>query len=504
MSPRFIGVNPNEVIWANLRIKWWERILRSYASVSIVCFLVIFWSIPVALVGTLSNIKKLATISWLTWLNSIPPAIFGVISGLLPSVLLAVLMALLPMILRLLARLGGEPSLARVELRTQGFYFAFQVVQVFLVTTLSSSAAASGKVIANNPSSAPSILAQQLPTAANFYISYFLVQGLTLSSGAVLQLVGLILSRVLGALLDSTPRKMYRRFSTLVGLGWGQVFPIYTLLTVISITYRYVNQVQSALLISFSCIAPLMLLFSTVGLYLLYLANRYNLLYVYNATIDTKGLVYPKALQHTTTGIYLAVVCMVGLFGINGAVGPLILMVIFLIGMILFHRSMNEALGPLLQTVPLSLGVEEQNLLSALEADQSGRASDNPADLKLTADGVGPAPHARPTLFHKFFQPHIYADYATLRRLVPTDFAQISYDDETRGRAYLHPAIGTPNPVIWLPRDPLGISRQEVAHTSRVIPCSDEGASFDEKGKMVWDGGEHGLEVPIFEEKVLY
>ena len=234
MAPRFIGIDPDQVIWKNLRIKWWERIIRNAATIAFVVALIIFWSIPVGFVGILSNISKLIQIApFLSFLNKIPAVIFGVVQGLLPSVLLAVLMALLPIILRLMAKLAGLPSLARIELRTQNFYFIFQVVQVFLVTTLSSSAAASGAQIANNPGSTTAILAQQLPTASNFYISYFIVQGLQLSANALLQLVGLIIFHVLGKFLDTTPRKMYKRFSTLTALGWGTVFPIYTLLVVI-------------------------------------------------------------------------------------------------------------------------------------------------------------------------------------------------------------------------------------------------------------------------------
>ena len=234
MAPRFIGVNPEEVIWGNLRITWWERVLRNYATIAFICVLIIFWAVPVAFVGVLANIDALrAQFSWLSWMYKIPNAIFGVVAGLLPSVLLAVLMALLPIILRLAASLGGLPSKARIELRTQNFYFAFQVVQVFLVATLASAATAVVPAIIQNPMSAPNLLANKLPAAYILYVSYFIVQGLTFCAGALLQIVGLILFRVLGKFLDKTPRKMYKRWSTLSGLGWGTVFPIYSLMIAI-------------------------------------------------------------------------------------------------------------------------------------------------------------------------------------------------------------------------------------------------------------------------------
>lgn len=234
MSPRFIGINPEEVIWNNLKISWASRVVRNITTMAVVGALILFWSIPVAFVGAVSNISSLVELApWLGFLNSIPPSLLGVIQGLLPSILLALLMALLPIFLRLMARLGGKPSTPAVELRTQNSYFLFQVIQVFLVTTAASSASATAADISKDPSKATTFLAQNLPKASNFYISYFILQGLTISSSALLQIVGVILFLILGKFLDNTPRKIYKRWSTLSGLGWGTVFPVYTNLTVI-------------------------------------------------------------------------------------------------------------------------------------------------------------------------------------------------------------------------------------------------------------------------------
>ena len=237
MSPRFIGINPEEVIWKNLKIGWASRVIRNIATSAFVGALIIFWAIPVAFVGILSNISALSgngsPIHFLGFIQKIPSVILGVVQGLLPSILLAVLMALLPIVLRWMARLAGKPTLSTVELRVQNSYFLFQVIQVFLVTTLTSGAASAGVKIFQNPSQATTLLAQSLPTASNFYISYFILQGLSISASALAQVVGVILFRLLGKVLDSTPRKMYKRFITLGGLGWGTVFPVYTLLTVI-------------------------------------------------------------------------------------------------------------------------------------------------------------------------------------------------------------------------------------------------------------------------------
>lgn len=225
MAPRFTGMSPSEVIWSNLKIKWYERGIRYVSTMTICVLLVIFWSIPVALIGAISNINALVgpkgLVPQLGFILKIPHVILGVVTGLLPVVLLAVLMALLPIFLRLMAKIGGAPTLSAVELVVQNTYFMFQVVQVFLVATLGSAATAVIQQIKQNPSSATTLLAQKLPAASTFYLSWFILQGLGVVANVLVAIVGLLLFMVLGKLLDKTPRKMYKRWISLSGIGWG-------------------------------------------------------------------------------------------------------------------------------------------------------------------------------------------------------------------------------------------------------------------------------------------
>lgn len=114
----------------------------------------------------------------------------------------------------------------------------------------------------------------------------------------------------------------------------------------------------------------------------------------------------------------------------------------------------------------------------------------------------GPAPHKKPGMIAKFLHPEIYNDYATMRRLVPKELS-VQYDHEIEEEAFFHPAITSQTPLLWIPRDNMGISRKEVAETSQVIPITDEGAYLDEKGNIVWDDAEDGRP-PIYEEKIFY
>ncbi|KAJ9136442.1 DUF221 domain-containing protein [Pleurostoma richardsiae] len=489
MSPRYIGIVPQDVVWSSLRISWWQKVVRRYLVLAFIAALIIFWAIPVAVVGVISNVTYLESLSFLHWLKKIPDVIMGVVTGLLPSVMLSILMSLVPIIMRLCAKLSGEPSYSRVELFTQNSYFAFQVIQVFLVTTMTSAASAVVKQIIDKPGSVTSLLANNLPKASNFYMSYFIVQGLTVASGVISQVVGFAIFTLMYKYLAGTPRALYTKWANLSAISWGSTLPVYTNITVIAITY--------------AGIAPLVLGWAFVGMSLFYFAWRYNVLFVTDTQIDTRGLIYPRAIKQLFTGIYLAEICFIGLFGASVAIGPLVLMIAFLIFTILFHFSINSILDPLLYNLPQSLLAEEEARRADLEAVGAAPSPDglDAGSNKKTWSGKTEAVTKKPNFLVKFLKPWIYSDYFALRELVPS-YETHTYLEEIEDNAYFPPAVTSTPPLLWIPSDEAGVSRQEVAHTSKVIPITDEGCTLNEKNKLVWD--QDTSRPPIWEEKVEY
>ncbi|KAI0485274.1 hypothetical protein GGR56DRAFT_662999 [Xylariaceae sp. FL0804] len=496
MCPKYIGVTPGEVVWSALKVSWWQRVIRRFAVVGFIAVMIIFWAIPVAAVGAISNISYLESIFFLTWLKKIPEIIMGFVQGLLPSVLLAVLMSLVPVVMRLCAKMAGEPSLSRVELFTQNAYFAFQVIQVFLISTVSSAASAVGKQIFNDPSSATSLLATNIPKASNFYISYFIVQGLGIASSVLSQVVGFVIFTLLYKFLSGTPRGLYSKWSSLSAISWGSVMPVYTNIAVISITY--------------AAIAPLMLGFATIGLSLFYLAWRYNIFFVTDTKIDTRGLIYPRALKQLMVGVYIAELCMVGLFAVSVAIGPLILMIVFLIATALYHVTISSAIEPLLYNLPRTLETEEAGLREEFIAMKHSSETNGQEDLKngsapTHSSAGGPQAGGKKVgLFAKFLKPWQHCNYETMRRLVPHDSldAEHLYAEEVERDAYYPPSVTSPTPLLWIPEDPCGISKQEVRDTGRVIPITDEGCTLDDKNKLEWDT--EAVRPPVWEEKIYY
>ncbi|KAF4807907.1 hypotheticall protein [Colletotrichum siamense] len=550
MSPRHIGMKPDEIVWSSLRMQWFERIVRGFLMRTAIATAIIFWSVPSAFVGVISNIKFLAeTFPFLSWIVQLPDAVTGIISGLLPALALSFLMAIVPWILRGCARLAGVPSLSLIELFVQHAYFAFQVVQVFLVTTLTSAASAAFTQVLKDPLSAKDLLAENLPKASNFYISYILIQCLAVGAASLVRAFDVVRHHLLAKSFDN-PRGLFRIWHRDRPIHWGAVFPVFTNMGVIAISY--------------SCIAPVVLGFATAGFSCIYLVYKYNLMYVSNASIDTRGLVYPRALMHLLVGLYLATICLIGLFVLREAYIPMVLMVAFLVFTALVHISLREAVSPLLYNIPRALALEMEELdggpmtqypqddfLTDADINMSYPDFLDPIDesegpahethgtrgvegasglmvsvtdwssgqiLKKAQEAannwglarplgyltywIAPDPSIKPNFLLHWLHPGVFDDFATLRRLIPNDLPDptATYPPDYARRAYWPPEMASPPPVLWIPRDPAGVSRQEVEHCRKVVGCSDEGADLNDKCRIEVDL----QKAPFWVPRVLY
>ena len=119
-----------------------------------------------------------------------------------------------------------------VELFTQNAYFVFQVVQVFLVTTLTSAASAAFADVIKNPLSAKDLLSQNLPKSSNFYLSYILVQCLAGGSWNMMHFIDLFRYHVLARKIEH-PRRLSKNWFRLREIHWGAIFPVFTNMAVI-------------------------------------------------------------------------------------------------------------------------------------------------------------------------------------------------------------------------------------------------------------------------------
>lgn len=233
MAPRVVEISPDDVIWDNMSMKWWERYLRAGGIFIVVCGMVAGWAIPVAFTGLLSQLSYLeGKFSWLRWLASLPHWLFSAIQGVLPPLFLSLLMILLPLILRFLSRTQGLQTGMAVELMVSNYYFAFLFVQLFLVVAISSSFTTLVDSF-TNITGWPELLAQNIPKSSNYFFSYMILQAMSVSAGALAQIISLVQWFILGPLFDNTARNKWSRTTNLSTVQWGTFFPVYTTLACI-------------------------------------------------------------------------------------------------------------------------------------------------------------------------------------------------------------------------------------------------------------------------------
>lgn len=493
MSKKYIEVAPSDVIWSNLTLNPYETKVRYAISWGITIALIVFWAIPVAFVGTISNISGVCTKeSWLAWLCKIPSPVLGIIQGILPPVLLAVLMMLLPIVLRLLAKFEGIPKKTGLELSLMTRYFMFQVIHSFLIVTLSSGIFASLNQLASNPTSIPSILAQQLPQASIFFLTYITLQGLSGVAGGFLQIVPLAIYYVKLYLLGSTPRSIWGIKYGLRNVAWGTLFPNTTLLTVIALGY--------------SIIAPIINGLACATFFAFYMLYKYLFLWQYqqDLTTDTGGLFFPKAIQHLFVGLYVQQICLAALFFL--AMGPTkkpiaipegALMIVLIIFTAFFHIIINNMYHPLEHALPLTM-VEKmyhEEDVSSADQDRPLRAQNDEVEMeKVESKGVrGPSVDddrqklQDPESATRGYDRDQIEQTKREGSIKPTPERPVPRAEEYYG--FAHPAASRPQRTVWIPKDQLGLSEEEErACWEKGIDISSKDAEMNEKGKVELTG----------------
>ncbi|KAF2814842.1 DUF221-domain-containing protein [Mytilinidion resinicola] len=492
MNPRYIGVLPKEVIWDNLTIHPASRISQGYIANALVAATIIFWTIPITVIGAISNIEYLTDkVKFLGFINNLPAPILGLLTGLLPPFLTSLFVSYVPNIFRWIAKSSGQPTNTQAELKVQNWYYAFQFIQVFLVTSLSSAAAAVATQIAQNPAGVPEMLARQIPKASNFYLTYIILQGTASAAKNVLNYSDLFSYLFFDYFMDKTPRQKYSRYTSLKGIGWGNVYPKFTNIAIIAIAY--------------ACIAPLVLGFAAIGVFFYYLSYRHNLLFVIQTKIDTRGECYTRALQQLLTGVYVAELCLIGLFGIHKATGPLVMTAILLGVTIIYNITMNYQLSPLEKYLPADLeaadeDAEETPLLSAAEeGNVPSRVQRVGQEMRVPKQVVDP--------IARFFEPHIFASHKAMKTWLLDDGGTgdevQEYSEDDVKNAYTNPAFTSKTPKVWLAKDEMGVSKIEVEENEAAgISATDQGAWLEGK-KVRWDEDDFP-NVPLYKVPVKY
>ncbi|KAI7886180.1 DUF221-domain-containing protein [Lichtheimia hyalospora FSU 10163] len=514
MAPRFLQIAPSDIIWDNMNIKSLERLIRRFISLTLTSAIVIFWIIPVGFVQAVANIQSLTQVlPFLAVLNSLPPTAVGIIQGILPAVALAILVALVPIIFRIFSKQEGIPQKSMVDLALLDKYFFFLYVDVMLISTIVGGVVQAIGAIAQNPLSIINTLAESLPKASTFFITYVMLQALNSSGQAMLQTVPLVLSYVF-PFLSKTPRDIYMQRTKCPTTSLGTLVPSHTIIFVLGIEY--------------STIAPLILPFVALFFLLTYFVHLYQFLFVYEMEYETGGLAFPRAIRHVYIGLYTWQLTMIGLFAIKQAIPQLVIMVVVLVVSVFALMLYDLSFKPLFEFLPVQ---ENEHEIKATVTNSSNGSTANDVphaeDKKLmskhdqNADGKVKNLNALQDDDHKQDDGVVvdhdglpvdaYMASDRLRKRLKSseneqrggsssdpDFAmstaRLVYGIET----YMNPALYQAQPTVWLPEDDLGITHKQMDELRKSnITTSAEGARAEHAGK-------HGQKSKVVVDEALF
>jgi hypothetical protein len=234
MTSRTVEISPADINWPALNLSWRGRYLRLAAfNIIFVLMLLVFGVISFA-TGILSRASTLSdSTSWLRWIGDLPPWLLSFIQGTLPPVIQVILLSgPLPIILRALTNsTRGATTGSQGERSLQLWYFIFLLIEIFLVPTISAGLTAIVQQLVQNIGSVPNILAENLPTASNYFFSFLVVQALSISASSILQTIRLFNYYVIGGV--NTPDSVFEKLSWTNRTRIGSNIPWYTTFAVI-------------------------------------------------------------------------------------------------------------------------------------------------------------------------------------------------------------------------------------------------------------------------------
>ncbi|XVE51668.1 hypothetical protein DITRI_Ditri02bG0059900 [Diplodiscus trichospermus] len=290
---------PRQVIWSNLKIKFFERMIRQYLIYIVVFLTILFFMIPITFISALTTLRNLRKL--LPFLKPVvdQDAIKTVLEAYLPQLALIIFLALLPKLLLFLSKTEGIPSGSHVVRAASGKYFYFTVFNVFIGVTIGGTLFSRLKAIQKNPNSIVSLLAKSLPGNATFFLTFV---ALKFFVG-----YGLELSRIVPLIIYHLKRKYLCKSEAEIKEAW---FPG---------DLGYATRVPGDMLmitivLCYSVIAPVIIPFGVLYFALGWLILRNQALKVYVPSYESYGRMWPHMHTRIIGALLLYQVTMLGYF----------------------------------------------------------------------------------------------------------------------------------------------------------------------------------------------
>ncbi|KAF4547340.1 Hypothetical protein D9617_46g064400 [Elsinoe fawcettii] len=241
----------------------WSNVVRAFSPASRPSFLrqkllqilpalaAVFLALPVSFQGLFAYLEEFIGVIWKRpslrlWSSEWVASYFR---GVLPQSLALLFVYFSPIVIRRLVTSRRFISSRDRDLACAKYLFLYLYFQVFVFVSFSTTITAALSFIVQRPDEIPELFSLNLPKAGNYFLSYIIIQGLTLAVVSLLDWKHIVGKYVLSRLSVQTMRQRMM-LDCPTDIDWVVLFPTTTLLAIIGMynTGRHVMRFMRALM----------------------------------------------------------------------------------------------------------------------------------------------------------------------------------------------------------------------------------------------------------------
>ena len=379
---------PRDILWENIYVSKGAVRTRSFLGETLVLLLIGFYVVPVALVSLLvSESALVSSSSRLAQLDQ-ASAFFSSAIAMVQPLCIVGIQQLLPPLFIAIGRTEGIVSFSEVQMRAFSRYFLFQVVNIFLVTTIAGSIFDTIAIIIDNPEAMFELLGNSLPRMSSFFITFVTMKTFLGLGVELVRTMSLVQSLLRFVLFPNATLRMKR--NTVMGLraiddpGW---FPFHKILAQ--------DMLVVVISVVFAVVAPMVLLPCAMFCLFSRIMWTHHHLYVYESVFETGGQFWPKIFRRFVFGLIIAQMTITGQFFLKEARHEAYATIALIFMTYFFLRSTRARYDPSSSTLPLevatvmdiSLTHEEDALRRWHQQQQVAREQQQQQSRQRTREG---------------------------------------------------------------------------------------------------------------------
>jgi len=459
---------PRDILWDNIRHSKGTRRLRSFLGEIFVFLIIVFYTVPVILISLL--VSESALISHSERLKQLDKAsaLFSSAIAMVQPMCIVTLQQLLPTVFVIISQFEGVVAFSDAQMSAFSRYFMFQVVNVFLVTTIAGSIFDTVASVVEHPERAFEMLGNSLPRMSSFFITFVTIKAFVGLGVELVRTAALIQATIRFFLIPDptlrTARSIVAGMRAIDDPGW---FPFHKILAQ--------DLLVVVIAVVFAVVAPLVLLPCVAFFIFSRIMWTHHHLYVYESCFESGGQFWPKIFRRFIFGLIIAQMTITGQFILKEARHEAYATIALMFMTYLFLRRTRARYDPSSKTLPLEVATVMDIAISQEEGARR-RAQDEPDEPNLQA----PIPNARSHDSSHFTQTTASFQESTL--MDDSDLGADVGGWDPFERAYVQPALrANPRARPEQPFPPAQLGREDALFTASM---DSESQYFDSGAKV--------------------